>query len=600
MELGLEKKYYKTFDIVRIPFKASKLYTILLFIISLLDGIVPTFQVVVTATFLDTAIAVFKNEKSYNEIITPIIILIVLLAYIWVSDKLAKLVEAKLEIKLRESFKTSIMEKRAKLEYRYIENHETWNLLSRVSKDSEIKCNDAYKNLLAMCKFSIKVIGLLFILFTKVWWTPLVIIAISVPLLKLALKGGKASYDAERILSKYQRKFEYLGEVLTGREAVDERSLFRYTDDINEKWINEYETARKIEYKVLLKWFIKMKSSGVITTLLSVIIIIVFIKPVLNGEITIGFFIAISNAVFGLIQIMSLQISNIADTLAKNKEYLKDLSELVNLDECEGAIEKPYNISENVKSLEFKNVSFKYPGTNNYILKELSFKIDEGKHYAFVGTNGAGKSTITKLITGLYDNFEGEILINDKSIREYTKSELKSLFAIVHQDFSKYFVKLKDNVALGNINSMENKSDDGYIYEAIKTVKLNDFVDNLPNKLDTELGKIKDNGIDLSGGQWQRLGIARAIVSNASLKILDEPTAALDPISESNMYEEFEKISRGGTTIFISHRLGSTKLADEIFVIDNGKVAESGSHDELMNIDGIYKNMYESQRGWYL
>ncbi|WP_158644513.1 ABC transporter ATP-binding protein [Clostridium ihumii] len=600
MEFNLEKKNYKTIDILKIPFNASKVYTILFFIIKLLNGLIPTIQVVVVGSFLDTAIAIFKNEKQYSSIIDSLVILIILIAYSWTSDKVLKLVESKLEIRLREAFKFSIVEKRSKVEYKYIENSKSWDLMSRVSKDAETKSKDALDNLLTMMEMSLRVIGLLVILFTKVWWTPIVILIISVPLFKLALKGGKASYEAERELSKYQRKFEYLGDVLTGREAVDERSLFQYTEAVNEKWIEQYETARKIECKVLLKWFVKMKSNGVITTLISVLIVVVFIKPVLNKEITVGFFIAISNAVFGIINTLSWRISWNVDTLAKNKEYLKDLTELINMKESEGAVEKPCKNSIDIESLEFKDVCFKYPGMQNYILKNLSFKIDAGRHYAFVGTNGAGKSTITKLITGLYDNFEGEILINNKSIREYRKADLKSMFAIVHQDFSKYFIKIKDNVALGNINKMENEKDDEYIKDAIRTVKLDEVVNILPNKINTELGKIKEGGVDLSGGQWQRLGIARAIVSNASLKILDEPTASLDPISESNMYEEFEKISRGGTTIFISHRLGSTKLADEIFVIDNGNVVENGSHDKLMSLDGIYKNMYESQRRWYL
>lgn len=147
---------------------------------------------------------------------------------------------------------------------------------------------------------------------------------------------------------------------------------------------------------------------------------------------------------------------------------------------------------------------------------------------------------------------------------------------------------------------MNQKGSETDIKDSMKIMGLEEAAEKLPKGWDTPLGKIKSGGLDLSGGQWQRIGMARAIVGNAPIKILDEPTAALDPISESHIYEEFEQISRGGTTIFISHRLGSTKLADEIFVIDHGSVAESGSHNELMKLDGIYANMYESQRSWYL
>ena len=598
MEFKLESKTYNIMDIIKIPFKASKIYSLLLFVFSILNGVVPTLQVIVTAKFLDVAILIFKGERDYSDIFMYIALIMILIAYVWISNNVIKMIETKLEIKLRESFKIKIIEKRAKLKYKYIENEHIWDLISRVSKDAESKCKNAYRDLLSMSSMVIRVLGLLIVLFTKVWWTPFTIVLVSVPLFKVALKGGKATYNAERKVSKYKRKFEYLSDVLLGRDCVDERILFGYTNKINENWKEQYEIARKIEYKEEVKWFIKMKCSGILTAILSILIILVFIKPVLDEKISIGLFISISNAVFALIQMMSWELTNYSDQLARNAEYLKDLDEFVKLDESDGAIDKPYKKQIKVKSLEFKNVSFKYPETNNYVLKNLSFVIEEGKHYAFVGTNGAGKSTIIKLITGLYEEFEGDILINQKSINEYTKSELKVLTSVVWQDFSKYYISIKDNIALGNINNMGKE--DKYIEETLKTIGLYEFVKKLSKGLNTVLGKIKNDGIDLSGGQWQRIGIARAVVSNASLKILDEPTAALDPISESNMYEEFEKISRGGTTIFISHRLGSTKLADEIFVIDNGKVAESGSHDELMNIDGIYKNMYESQRGWYL
>ena len=270
------------------------------------------------------------------------------------------------------------------------------------------------------------------------------------------------------------------------------------------------------------------------------------------------------------------------------------------MEESEGALDEPSKKLLKLKTLEFKSVSFKYPGTENYILKDISFLIEEGKHYSVVGANGSGKTTITKLITGLYDEFEGEILINNKSIREYKQSELKELSSVVYQDFAKYAIKFKDNIALGNVSTLNEKVNEKYIETSIDILDLNDLVKKFPNGLNTILGKIKDNGVDISCGQWQRLAMARSIISPASLRILDEPTAALDPISESQVYEQFNEISKGNTTIFISHRLGSTKLANEILVIGDGTIVESGSHDKLMKKNGLYAKMYESQRSWYL
>jgi ATP-binding cassette subfamily B protein len=158
---------------------------------------------------------------------------------------------------------------------------------------------------------------------------------------------------------------------------------------------------------------------------------------------------------------------------------------------------------------------------------------------------------------------------------------------------------MRDNIKIGSINSINAEELDLQIKEAIDYIGLTKVVDKLPKGINTSLGKLKEDGQDVSGGEWQRIAMARAVINPAPLRILDEPTAALDPISESKLYEKFEQISKGKTTIFISHRLGSTKLADEIFVVGEGRVLEKGNHEELMNINGLYSEMYESQRSWY-
>jgi ATP-binding cassette subfamily B protein len=596
----MQKNNYGALDIIKIPFNFAPWYSILMLIQKVLDGIVPTLQVLATAKFLDTAISVVSKKMSLNGIFIPLTLVVVLIVYSWLSEQLIKFIDVKQEMKLREKFRVGITERRAKLKYSHVENNDTWNLISRVAKEPEIQCKRAYNDFLAMIAMFVRIAGLMLVLITHVWWAAIVILGISVPLFRVALKNGEDRYEANREVSRYKRKFEYLGEVLTGRESAEERTLFGYTDEINSKWEEAYETARKIEYKTELKCYIRTRARSMITTIISIAIVIILLKPVQTGVLSIGLFIAISNGVFELIQMMSWQFTYYVGELSKNKEYLKDLTEFVKLEESEGAIDKPSIKEIRLKSLEFKKVSFKYPGTENYILNNLSFVIKEGGHYAFVGVNGGGKTTITKLITGLYDEFEGEILINRRDIRDYKQSELKALCSVVYQDFAKYFISFKDNIALGSVNNMKEDNQEKNIKTSMDIMELDKISEELPSGLNTHLGKIKNDGVDLSGGQWQRIGMARSIISRASLKILDEPTAALDPISESNIYEQFEEISKGGTTIFISHRLGSTKLANEIFVIGNGTIIEKGPHEKLIKLKGVYADMYESQRSWYL
>lgn len=599
-KMGVKEKKYGVKDIIGIPFKYAPKSSIVIVIQKLIDGIVPTVEVIVTAKFLDISILVVRGEKSIKNIFLPMFIIITLIAYKWISQQLVKFVEAKLQLKLKETFRVKIIEKVAKLKYKYIENQDIWDLISRVSRNPDVRIKEAYSDLLEMISMVIIILGLLLVLVMQVWWATLIILGISIPLFYLAIKGGKDIYEPNREVSKYERRTEYLRKVITGREFVEERTLFHYTDKINKKWDEQYEIKRKVEVKADLKYFIKMKSSSIITAIISMLTVLVLIYPVNDGRLSVGMFISIVNGVFRLITMMSWNITYYIKHLSSNIEYLKDFTKFSNLEESEGALDEPSKKLLKLKTLEFKSVSFKYPGTENYILKDISFLIEEGKHYSVVGANGSGKTTITKLITGLYDEFEGEILINNKSIREYKQSELKALSSVVYQDFAKYAIKFKDNIALGNVSTLNEKVNEKYIETSIDILDLNDLVKKFPNGLNTILGKIKDNGVDISGGQWQRLAMARSIISPASLRILDEPTAALDPISESQVYEQFNEISKGNTTIFISHRLGSTKLANEILVIGDGTIVESGSHDKLMKKNGLYAKMYESQRSWYL
>ena len=314
--------------------------------------------------------------------------------------------------------------------------------------------------------------------------------------------------------------------------------------------------------------------------------------PTARGEMSIGTMVAVVSALFSIKnQIAGLQYC--MGCIGEGRAYARELTEFSQLEETDGATDAPLEPPLPFESLEFKHVTFAYPNTERNVLDDFSLKLEKGKHYAFVGVNGAGKTTMTKLMTGLYRDFKGEILLNGRDIRTYDAKALKSLCSVVFQDFARYQVPARDSIAVG-LPAREARVED-----AVRTVGLTDAIAALPKGLDTPLGKIYEGGQDLSGGEWQRVAIARALVSGAPVRILDEPTAALDPMSESRFYEQFAGMSRGVTTLFISHRLGSTRLADRIFVIDGGRIAEEGTQAELLAAGGLFADMFEAQRSWY-
>lgn len=549
-----------------------------------------------TAYFIDTAITILHGEQLYGGIYLPLILLLTVLGLSTTLGSVSKLISAKIRLVLRLKLAPVVVKIHASLDFKHIENAESWELVNRVSRDPVESVMSGFGSFMSFIQLLVNVASVFILIATQVWWAAIIIMIFSVPMFWLSFRAGKKNYQAGRDAEKFNRRTEYLDEVLTGRDNIDERTLFGYGGDIKERWQKQYEAGRILRLKVYAKTYIVSKGSSLLIILASLLIALTLISPVTTGELSAGMFMGIMSAVFNISVFLGWGLSSSLDGIAKVAEYMKDLTVFLKLNETENALCEPDAEPLTFQSLEFRNVRFKYPSGEAIILDGLSFKLQAGLHYAFVGRNGAGKTTIMKLLTGLYSEYNGEILINGKELRTYPSGAIKAMFSVVYQDFAKYYIPMKDNIKVGDIagNDLDSR-----VQSIVQQAHLDEFVEELKDGLDTCLGKIKEYGQDISGGQWQRIAIARSLLSRAPIKILDEPTAALDPISESRVYEEFEQLMHGKTTIFISHRLGSTKLADKIFVIDDGKIIEQGSHDELITKAGQYFEMFEAQRSWY-
>jgi len=591
----LKRREYKAFDLIGLAFIVAPGWAIALLIQQLIGALLPALTVLATANFIDTAIAIVSKGESGTALHGSMLALSGIVLYQWVMGDIRKYIESRILIATRLKYKTAIIRKCASLDYRYIEEQDTYDLIKRVVEPSETKIFGMYIDTLDLASTIINVLSILTILVVHIWWAALVILFCAIPVFFLAIKAGQSSYDAGRDVDKIERQALYLTEVATKREYVAERTLFGYAPKIIDTFWERFEFARKYKQKVERKNMIRIKAGGVLISLVSAFIMLILLQPVASGAITIGLFMSLINACSNLSSTLSWGLSGQMSKFAKNKEHLKDLSAFCSLEETKGALEERTLEVPAFRSLEFKNVSFAYPGTENLILKHLSFTMNVEKHYAFVGENGAGKTTIIKLLTGQYSNYEGEILLNGKDIKELTNSELKSFFSVAYQDFARYSLTVKENLSMSDLSEHELNR----MNEVIGYLELSDMVENLAKGLDTPLGKISEEGADLSGGQWQRIALARVALNLAPIKVLDEPTAALDPLSESRLYEQFEKIIQGGMSIFISHRLGSIKLADEILVLKEGTLIEEGKHLELMQQEGYYFEMYQSQLKWY-
>ena len=560
----------------------------------ILSGILPVFQIVVIANFIDQITVALSNGTGFQEVFLTTVIMLVIGGYQYIGSLLSNTSMRYIEIHLMDYCSDTLVNKISKVEYRYIEDQGTQEKIQRVSKDAPEEILKGFKNLLSFVSLVVQVIGVIIILAKSAWWAALLITFVSIPLLFFSAKSGKATYQAKMEVTGLKKRAAYISTVLTGRESAEERQLFGYAGELNRRFKENFSKALSKEIGTRIRWYIKLKFGGILVGLITILVAVVLIFPLVAGNITFGIYMSLVNGCNSLAELLSWRLTEYVDNLTRCSVFLRDMSELYQMEEETHAQDKPAEILT-FQSLVFQNVSFKYPGTGKYILKNMNLKIEPGKSYGFVGPNGCGKTTVTKLLTGLYRDYEGSILLDGKELKTVSLDQLKGTFSEVFQDFAQYYISLEDNISIGNVLHEDTKA----LQKAIDYVSLRGAVEKLPQKEQTPLGRILDNGSDLSGGQWQRVALARVLVNPAPICILDEPTASMDPIAESRLYEEFDKLRKDRTTLFISHRLGSMRLVDHIFVITDGKVIEQGTHDELLNRKGVYAEMFDSQRKWY-
>lgn len=314
-----------------------------------------------------------------------------------------------------------------------------------------------------------------------------------------------------------------------------------------------------------------------------------------NGELSPAEFVLY----FSAISQMSGFISGILGQVTSIREGALQISDLREFFDINGGFNHGKGIEKPVGrplSIEFKNVSYTYPKGEKKVIDNVSFKIKAGEKIALVGLNGAGKTTLTRLMSGIALPDEGEVLIDGHGLTEYNHDDLISLFSVLPQEYSILPLSIAENIALEEIDRIDRDR----LNKAIELAGLTKKISSLPNGADTSLAKQYDgDAVDLSGGETQRLLLARAVYRNSPIVVLDEPTAALDPIAEDEIYRKYSEIANNATSVFISHRLASTRFCDRIFLLDGNIIAEVGTHDELMKLGGKYKKLFDIQSKYY-
>lgn len=561
-----------------------------LLICAMIAGLVPLYQVRILGDFID-----YINNGNVSEILNShafVLLLIIIGCYLiaWINNAVNEYLLKILEMSINETQQYELLGKCKSIYLEDLENNDFYNVHKRVIEKNIPMRIMFFRNVFNLITIGARLLCTVYILYNYERWISGVMLILVIPVFIFSYKAGVTNYIEQKELTQQERTVNYLSSILTSREHAYERKLFNFSNYYNNEYDSHYEEWKKKRMKIDFINLLEKNIGSIISVVMGIFIFLLLLTSVIKNNVTVGTFISIVYMVYELSNILSDNLISIANQFAEvieyskeRKNYLQDHKKIMGTSSC-----------ADFEKLEFNNVSFKYTNTDRYVLKNFNLSIEKGKKYALVGLNGEGKTTIVKLAVGLYSDYEGMILLNGKNIQEYSREELNRIMSVLFQDFAKYSTSIRENIwgskeggSLASINGIDG-------------IELNALIDRLPDGIDTEIGKISEQSIDLSGGEWQKIAFARVLAKDSPVIILDEPTAALDPIIESKLYALFYDMTQNKTSIVISHRLGATKLYDNILVLSEGNVAESGTHDELIERKGLYYHMYESQKEWYL
>ena len=427
---------------------------------------------------------------------------------------------------------------------------------------------------------------------------PIVVIAAALPGAIVSLIYRNRNFRYIRFHSKERRQMQYYSSLMVNKDRVQEIKILGLSDTFTEKYKSAFSKYYKGLKGLIVKEGISQIIVSFITTVANCALFVFVAYSVIFGDGRIGDYSLYSGALTSITTYVATRLTSTVTiyegTLFIDNMigFMKEKREIVSISEHPLIPER--GVAHRV---EFKNVSFKYPGMNRYVLKDVNLTFENSDTVVLVGLNGAGKSTLIKLLTRLYDPTEGVIYLDGHDLREYEPEALYDIFGIIFQDFGRYAETVSENIRFGDVRSEYNEAD---IVTAAERSGSADYIDRLPDGYGTHLTRMfEDNGRELSVGQWQKLSVARAFYKNSEILILDEPTASLDPLAEQEVFNQFSKLADGKIAVFVSHKLSSAVSASKIVVIDGGTIAEVGTHDELIALGGRYHELFTTQAKRY-
>lgn len=562
-----------------------------------ISGISPVVTIYLTAKLLDE-LGQNLGNGSTAVYLRILVILFSMLAFIVISfatESVKTIICSITGLKLSHNIENLVADKFQSIKQERIDNPEFLDLHSNTLTKCGSEPLNLMEGLFGMVASFISLIGYAVIIIKFNFLALLIIMIFILPIIfyKRKYQGMLFRFFSERTMQT--RRIWYYLSLITDPMYANEVRVFRLYDCFRSRRKELFDDFMKGNSKIAAKEIIVSLFTSFISMIGAILVGVWLVKDAIRGSVSVSefylFITAIITIVTKLIALSNQIASNSKSMMFINYifEYMQESAVLDN---------KKLKIKDiPVHNIRFEHVSFKYTGSDNYALKDINVNFSTKDTVCLVGENGSGKSTFTKLLLKIYNPTEGRILLDDTDLNEYDINELRSYFGVLFQDYVKFSDSVRNCIGFGNINRIQ---DINGIEKAAEITGANKFIENYDNKYETNLRKMFFNdAIEPSGGQWQKIAITRAVFSDASVLVLDEPTAALDPKSEVKMFDTFKIISELKSSIIVSHRMYITKLADKIILLDKGMLIEEGSFEELIKLKKEFYNMYKIQADSY-
>ncbi|HAS46228.1 MAG TPA: ABC transporter ATP-binding protein [Microscillaceae bacterium] len=584
----------------RLIWETNKTFTLVNIILRLISSGLPLAMLYVGKLIMDIIVSLYKTSNLQHWYDAPELWKWVLVEFglVIVSDLLRRavtLMDALLGDLFNNETSVRLMEQAARLDLPQFEDSVFYDKLERARRQTTTRVV-----LLSLILSQAQgIITIFFLSAGLIFFNPWLILLLIVSVIPAFLSEtyfNRSKYSLSLNWTPERRELDYLRFVGASDETAKEVKIFGLSDFLTKRFkklaYEYYDANRKISVRRAI-W------GGVFNMLGSIGYYFAYgliIFQTVQGILTIGTLTFLAGS-FNRLRDLTQKILSDFSTIAQQALYLQDLFDFFEIQPLILSPKAPRPLPKQIQQgFVFENVSFKYPNTDKWAVKNISFTLKAGEKLALVGENGAGKTTLIKLLTRLYDPTEGRILLDGYDLKEYDLTALRQLIGVIFQDYVKFQLNVSENIAIGKI---DDKEESAKIVHAAEQSLADKVIAKLPDGYEQMLGRRFANGVELSGGEWQKVALGRAYMRDAQLIVLDEPTSALDARAEFEVFQRFAELTRGKSAVLISHRFSTVRMADRIMVLKQGQQVEIGSHEELLDNDGYYAELFNLQAKGY-